>query len=87
MNNCEAPEQFRGCVTAVDCPITGTCVAANRRCFLPTVTRTGTPGLAGGAYAGDFCIAPTGAAAVNGVVGLAGLGTLILPYTLTINVS
>jgi hypothetical protein len=88
-NNCATPEQFRGCSPAtqlLDCPITGTCVGTNRKCFLPTVVRTGTPGLASGAYAGDFCIAPTGSASVNTVAGLPGLGTLILPYTLTINV-
>lgn len=88
-SNCAAPEQFRGCTVpnqAIDCPLTGTCVSANRKCFLPTVTRTGTPGPTGGAYAGNFCIAPTGAAAVNNVAGLPGLGALILPYTLNISV-
>ncbi len=88
-NVCAAPESFRSCsvpTQVVDCPITGTCVSVNRPCFLPTVTRTGTPGPGGGAYAGDFCIAPTSAPAVDTVAGLPGLGTLILPYTLTVNV-
>ena len=88
-SNCAAPEQFRGCTVptqVADCPLTGTCVTANRRCFLPTVTRTGTPGPAGGEYAGDFCIAPTGASAVNNVAGLPGLGALILPYTIAVSV-
>ncbi len=88
-DNCAAPEQFRGCAVAsqlTDCPVTGTCVTALRRCFLPTVSRTGTPGPAGGSYAGTFCIAPTGAASVNNVAGLPGLGALILPYTLSVNV-
>ena len=85
-NNCAAPEQFRGCSVAADCPLTATCVAANRKCFLSTVSRTGTPGVATGAYVGDFCIAPTGASSVNAVAGLPGLGTLNLPYDLTINV-
>jgi hypothetical protein len=69
-----------------DCPITGTCEANPRACFLPTVSRTGTPGLATGSYAGIFCIAPTKTASVNQVAGLPGLGALILPYTLSINV-
>jgi hypothetical protein len=88
-SNCDVPEQFRGCTSAtelVDCPITGTCVAANRRCHLETVSRSGTPGLASGTYAGNFCISPTGSSAVNNVAGLPGLGTLTLPYTLSINV-
>jgi hypothetical protein len=87
--NCDAPEQFRGCTLATqasDCPITGTCLAHNRSCFEPTVTRVGTPGVAGGAYAGTFCISPTSAPAVNAVAGLPGLGTLVLPYSLTVAV-
>lgn len=84
--NCAAPEQFRGCLTGADCPLTHTCVSSARACFLATVSRTGTPGPTGGAYAGDFCIAPTGLAAVNTVAGLPGLGALILPYNLTVNV-
>ncbi len=85
-SNCAPPEQFRGCTGAGDCPITATCLSSNRKCFLPTVVRTGTPGTSGGSYAGNFCIAPTGASSVNAVAGLPGLGTLILPYSLTINV-
>jgi hypothetical protein len=88
-NNCAAPEQFRGCTPAtqlIDCPITGTCLSANRPCFLSTVSRSGTPGLVSGAYAGEFCIPPTGSASVNNVAGLPGLGTLVLPYTLSVNV-
>ncbi len=88
-NNCAAPEQFRGCSPSTpltDCPLTGTCVASNRRCFLPTIARTGTPGPTAGAYAATFCIAPTSAPAVNNVAGLPGAGALTLPYTLTVNV-
>ncbi len=88
-SNCAAPEQFRGCTPATqvtDCPITHSCVSANRACFPSTVTRTGTPGPTSGAYVGEFCIAPTGAAAVNNVAGLPGLGALILPYTVSVNV-
>jgi hypothetical protein len=88
-NNCAPPEQFRGCTSvnaATDCPLTGVCLSAPRPCFLSTVTRTGTPGPTGGAYAGTFCISPTTAASVNNVAGLPGLGALILPYTLSVNV-
>jgi hypothetical protein len=86
---CAAPEQFRTCTVATqvaDCPLTATCNSVARNCFLPTVTRSGSPGLAGGAYAGDFCIPPTTAAAVNPVAGLPGYGTIVLPYSLSINV-
>jgi hypothetical protein len=88
-NNCAAPEQFRGCAIAtqlIDCPLTGTCLTSPRPCFLSTVSRTGTPGPTGGAYAGTFCISPTGSASVNNVAGLPGLGALVLPYTLSVSV-
>jgi hypothetical protein len=87
--NCAPPEQFRGCTALTqltDCPITGTCLSTPRSCFLPTVERTGTPGPTGGSYAGTFCISPTSSASVNNVAGLPGLGALILPYTLSVNV-
>ncbi len=86
---CAPPEQFLTCTAAnqiADCPLTGTCLTPNRPCFLPTVTRSGTPGPTGGAYAGNFCISPTGAASVNAVAGLPGLGALVLPYTLSVTV-
>ncbi len=92
-------ESFRGCTSNSDCrpPAEGgtcgscapgmqTCTTKRRECFQSTVTKHGTPGIPNGAYVGNFCIAPTGSAGVNSTAGLPGLGTLRLPYALTINV-
>ena len=89
-------DTFRSCITTNDCrpPAEGgtcgscsagmqNCILKRRECFRSTVTKNGTAGIPNGAYVGNFCIAPTGSSAVNGVAGLPGLGTLRLPYTLT----
>lgn len=80
-------DTFRSCTLDGDCPALGdTCASDMVECFRPTVTRTGTPGLPGGVYAGEFCIPPTGSSAVNTVAGLPGLGTLLLPYSLGVSI-
>jgi hypothetical protein len=66
-----------------DCLPDQTCDSHVRECFLdPVVTRTGTPGIPSGVFAADFCLGPTSSSAVNSVVGLPGLGTFLIPYTL-----
>ena len=87
-------EPFRGCTgdaacnppplgDCPDCLPDQTCDSHVRECFLdPVVTRTGTPGIPSGVFAADFCLGPTSSSAVNSVVGLPGLGTFLIPYTL-----
>jgi hypothetical protein len=81
---CTPQERFRGCNNDSDCPFPGdTCVFEARECFTSQVTRRGTEGLPSGTYAGTFCIPPTGASGVNSTAGLPGLGTILLPYTIS----
>ena len=88
--NCKI-ESFSGCQRDADCPAPGDqCVFALRPCYLDngaiggSVTAEGRPDppTAGGAnptFASLFCIPPVGAASVNSVAGLPGLGRIELP--------
>jgi hypothetical protein len=88
--NCAPPEQQIGCSIGTDCPLTGICQAANRKCFAgfdgnigDSIVGIGThaapvDGWSRPTFASVFCVPPTSAAAVNAVAGLPGPGRLVL---------
>jgi hypothetical protein len=88
----------RGCIGDFDCGVgIGSCVAANRKCFLTggfTGTKIGTNtftavGMEDAPMADTsnptlgavFCVGPTGSSAVNGVFGLPGPGRVTIKGT------
>lgn len=85
---CADPEQYRGCTIAtqaVDCPITGTCVAQNRQCFVNSgIVREGIVGSPERTVATVFCVPPTGSTSVDGVSGLPGPGAFTFRTRVTV---
>lgn len=64
------------------CEVGETCQTVTRQCFVnPTIVREGTPGVPNRTSAAIFCIASTGAAAVDSVAGLPGPGAITQPTT------
>ena len=49
-----------------------------------TIQRQGTPGTASAVYASTFCIASTNSGSIDGVAGLPGPGSLLLPAAITV---
>ena len=49
-----------------------------------TIMRQGTPGTASAVYASTFCIASTNSGSIDGVAGLPGPGSLLLPAAITV---
>ncbi|MCC6765886.1 MAG: hypothetical protein IT293_14610 [Deltaproteobacteria bacterium] len=92
---CAAPEQYRGCLGPADCPLTGTCIAANQRCYTgggavgSSISVSGTATARSGNASTPtnlgslFCLSAMGASAVNNVVGLPGLARMSLNGTMT----
>ena len=93
--HCAGSEQYRTCNVPTDCPLTGSCVSENRKCYLGggvigtgvSVSGTAT------ARAGDvsnptnlgslYCLPATTSSATNSVVGLPGLARMNLNGVLT----
>lgn len=94
-------QQFRTCTTNADCVCpecvpNQTCISRNRPCFVDngvlgnTVSVAGAPdapcgGVSNPTIGAFFCVAPTGAAAVNAAGGLPALGRVAIPGTVVVN--
>lgn len=89
---CAPPEQYRGCTSAADCPLTNECQSSPRECYLDNGVIGGVLRADGVADApvGDashpllaaiFCVAPTSSASVNSASGLPGPARLTLRGT------
>lgn len=88
--NCAPPEQQLGCLNGLDCPLTGTCEAANRKCFAgfngfigDSIVGIGThtppvDGWSRPTFASVFCVPPTTSPVLNALFGLPGPGRLVL---------
>ena len=87
---CTAPHVQRYCSLDADCT-PGTCVTSNRLCLATpsdAVTADGSPGpfardVASPTLASIFCVAPTGMASTNSVLGLPGPARALLQVTAT----
>lgn len=92
---CAPPEDWRGCTSDTDCPLTTDCQAVLHTCFLDGGVVGGTvrvPGVTDPPFANElhprlgaaFCMPPTTSAFTNVVAGLPGLGRMLLPARATL---
>lgn len=91
---CAAPEQYRGCLGPADCPLTGSCNAVIRECYIGSgvvgstisVSGTATPRSGNDSTPTNlgslFCLSAMSSSAVSNVVGLPGPARMNLNGTM-----